>query len=116
MKIESSNMTHEEYFRLNSILSIERTEQVLHALQEAQALDVREYAAYTQEARSGFASEDFLVPEVILLRHLAKHLRGDNKQDLLVIIEVIENELQQLQSGTEYANDQLSNIVRTVTK
>lgn len=112
MNIESSNLTHAEYFHLNGNLSVERTEKALHDLQQAQALDVREYASYAEEARSGFVQEDFLMPEIGLLRDFSKRLRGDNKKELLAYIEAIENELQQLQSSQEYAQDQLENIIR----
>lgn len=116
MNIESSNLSHAEYFHLNGNLSVERTEQALNDLHEAQSFDVREYAPYAQEARSGFVQEDFLLPEIGSLRDFSKRLRGDNKKELLEYIEAIENELQQLQSSQEYAQEQLENIIRAVYK
>lgn len=114
--IESSNLTHAEYFHLNGNLSLERVENVLDDLHQAQDMDVREYADYAQEARAGFAEEDFLQEEISDLHYFAKRLRGDNKKDLITYIEAIENKLQELRGQVEYGNEQLSNIIATVKK
>jgi hypothetical protein len=111
--IEGSNMTHAEYFYLNGKLSEQRTEQLLSALHDAQAFDVREYASYAQEAQSGFPEEDFLAEHTSDLHHFAKRLRGENKKELLAIIErLIQTESDVAQSG-EYGYDQLRKIICT---
>lgn len=116
MFIESSNLSHAEYFLLNGALSEERTEQALTDLDEAISLDVREYAPYAEEARSGFASEDFMQEEVSDLHYFAKRLRGNNKEEFLTYIENIETKLQELRGQVEYGNEQLSKIITTIRK
>lgn len=114
--IEASNLSHKEYFRLNGALSVERTEAMFEEVAEAQAYDVREFADYAIEAQCGFSDEDFLQDEVSDLYAFAKRLRGDNKKDLLSIIEAIENALQQHKNSVEFGYEQLNKIISPVKK
>lgn len=116
MNIESSNLTHREYLHLNGSLSTERAEQALDDLDNAVRYDVREFAPYAQEARCGYASEDFAHEEVKDLREFAKRLRGGNKQDLIMYIEALEYKIQELVQSAEYGNEQLNKIIQTVVK
>lgn len=116
MNIESSNLSHREYLHLNGMLSQERTEQALDDLDNAISYDVREFAPYAQEARCGYASEDFAQEEVKDLREFAKRLRGGNKQDLLMYIEALESRIHELVLSAEYGNEQLNNIIKTIVK
>lgn len=116
MTIEASHLSHEEYVHLNGALSAERTEQILSEYDEAIAMDVREFAPYAQEARAGFAEEDFLQEDVNDLYAFAKRLRGENKKDLLSYIEAIEFKLQELRNSVEYGNEQLSKIISTIKR
>lgn len=116
MFIESSNLSHAEYFHLNGVLSEDRTASVLVELEEALECSVVEYAPYAEEARSGFASEDFMQEEVSDLHYFAKRLRGSNKEELRQYIENIENKLQELRGQVEYGNEQLSKIIATIRR
>ena len=110
--IEASNLSHNEFFRLNGALSQGRTEQVLQELDESESNHVREYLSYAEESRIGFASEDFLQEEMSDLRHFAKRNSGDNKLDLLSYIEAIEFKLQELRGQVEYGSEQLNKIIK----
>ena len=112
--IESSNLTHAEYFHLNGQLSTERTEQLVTELEQAQSFDVREFASYAQEATAGYPSEDFMHEQVSDLHYFAKRLRGDNKQELLRIIEAIDDALQCQFNASDYGRSELHKIISVI--
>jgi hypothetical protein len=116
MNIESSNLTHEEYFHLNGALSKERTEQLITELEEAQAFDVREYASEAQEACAGFPEEDCLQQCILDLQDFAKRLRGENKKDLLMLVEALQHMQSEIASNAEYGYSKLSKIISTVKR
>lgn len=89
--IDCSNMSHEEYYRVNGTLSPARTEQVLDDLLQLDALET--VKAYTTDAHSGYLEEDFLSGQIKSLRALAKSLRGPNRQALLDIISSMEDSI-----------------------
>ena len=114
--IDASNMTHEEYFRVNGKLSEQRTEQLLSTLDEAQAFDVREFASYAQEAQAGFPEEDFLADVISDLHYLAKNMRGDNKKQMLHIINKLDDIAQCQFNAADYGCEQLHKIIATIKR
>jgi len=112
--IEASNMTYAEYYHLNGMLSAERTESILSTLDAAQALDVREYASYAQEAQGGFPAEDFLSEVIEELQAMAKRLRGDNKDSLQHIISKLDDIAQCQFNAADYGREQLHKIIVTI--
>lgn len=112
--IEASNLTHAEYFHLNGKLSEDRTEAILSNLHDAETLDVREYASYAQEACSGFPDEDFLADVISDLHYLAKNMRGNNKEQMLHIINKLDDIAQCQFNAADYGREQLHKIICTV--
>lgn len=116
MTIESSNLTHKEYFHLNGALSVERQEEILESLVDHESMNVQEYAPYAQEASGQYPAEDFLAEHVSDLWALSKRLRGDNKQELTKIIQSIEDALQCQVYATEYGRSELHKIISTIKR
>jgi hypothetical protein len=77
---------------------------------------VREYVPYAQEASAQFPAEDFLSDQVSALQEFAKRLRGDNKKDLLHIIECISDALQCQFYATDYGMAELRKIINTIKR
>lgn len=114
--IEAHNLTHAEYFHLNGALSKQRTEEILSTLHDAQALDVREYASYAQEAQGGFPAEDFLADVLSDLHNLTKFVRGDNKKELLRIISNLDDIAQCQFNAADYGRERLHKIIATIKR
>lgn len=102
----SSNMTHEEFYRVNGTLTPERIDSMFEKCDEAEAW--QDLTPCIQEAHSCFIEEDFLQKEILKLQAFAKRLRGDNKAELLQLIEDMEGEITQAIASAEYGVSELN--------
>lgn len=107
-----SNLSNREHFRLYGTLTPERIETLLDLDEKLQAFDGLE--AHVQEARRQFPAEDFLVPVQDRLHELAKRLRGDNRQEILSIVEQLDDINQCQVYATGYAVDELGKLEKAL--
>lgn len=114
--IQASNMTHEEFYRVNGTLTPERIDAILSERDTLEAFDVREFAPCAQEARGCFIAEDFAQEHLYDLRDIAKRLRGDNRNSLLMLIERLESTIQEACQSAEYGASELDKIISTVKR
>ena len=110
--IDSSNLTHEECFRLNGSLSAARINEMLdtHSAYES----ATECKPCIQEARGSYPAEDFLSGVIEKLNDLRKHLRGDNREALGTIIESLDDLAQTTFYGSEYGRAELDKALEAM--
>lgn len=109
--IHSSNMTHEEFYRVNGTLTPERIDSLLDEKGTLEAFDVREYVPCAQEAKGCFIGEDFMQEHLDDLKDIAKRLRGDNRNSLLMLIDRMESTIQEACQSAEYGASELDKII-----
>ena len=107
-----SNLSNEEHYRMFGTLPADRIEALLDASDKLESLDGIE--AHVSEARCQFPAEDFLVPVQDRLHDLAKRLRGDNRQEVLSIIEQLDDINQCQVYATGYAVEELGKIEKAL--
>lgn len=104
--LDSINMTHEEFYRVNGTLTPERIDSMFNKCDEAEAW--QDLTPCIQEARSCFIEEDFLQNHIQQLQAFAKRRRGDNKAVLLDLIECMEGDITQAIASAEYGASELN--------
>lgn len=108
------NLTNEELFRLTGSLPPERIEGLLD--NAAAAAGLEGIGACVAEAKTCFFAEDALSPILSQLTELAKNLRGNNKQELLGIIESLDDFAQcQFHQG-DYGRDELHKVEKALAE
>lgn len=112
--IDSANMTHEEFYRVNGTLTPERIDSLLDEQSNLESFDVREFTAYAQEARGCYIGEDFAQEHLDDLRDIAKRLRGDNRNSLLMLIDRLQDSVKEAVGNAEYGASELDKIISTV--
>jgi hypothetical protein len=113
MTIEATNLTNEEYYRLNGTLSAERIESLLNITAN---VDDSSPAAYIEEAMGTFPKEDFLESVIKKVRAVAKRVRGDNKDDLDQILLDLEDLQSSVNNNSDYGRSELDNALVDVYK
>jgi len=104
--LNASNLTAAEVFRINGALPVELQETLLR---KAEQLDeARACVAHVQEAAGQYPDEDFLQDAISDLQTLAKRMRGDNRADLLALVEKLETIQTDAHNSTSYGLDELS--------
>jgi hypothetical protein len=101
-------MTHtpEEAHRLGLPFTPEHVELMLDALDQAESGG--DALVYVQEARGSFPKEDCLHDHISALQALAKHVRGENREELKKIIANLEERQSELGRDAEYGLEQLT--------
>jgi len=110
--LTSSNLTHEEFFRLNGTLTQERIEELLDAA--SAALDPGTVAAHVLEARASFPSEDCLSEVLKGLGELAKKIRGANRDACNELFEKLDSLANQINQSTEYGAEELTKALQYI--
>ncbi len=85
--IEGTNLSNNEYYKLNGSLSSDRIEALLDLDGLMEFVSGTHY--YLEEAQGQFPEEDFLCGVVNKLHKLADKLRGDNKAAVLDIVDLV---------------------------
>lgn len=107
-----SNITAQEEFRLTGTVSGERLNGLLErsdALEKLDGLD-----AHIYEANGQYPAEDFLSDVIERLHNLAKRLRGDNKAELLGVIEALDDIGQTTFYASDYGRSELRKALATL--
>ena len=112
MEYVNYNITAEEEFRLTGQVTGERL-QVLLKYSEA-ASKFSDLGGKIQEAYAQFPAEDFLSEIESRLHELAKRLRGNNKEELLGIIESLSDVAQCTFYATECGTNELDDALAIV--
>lgn len=103
--------TAEEFYRLNGYLSRDYAEPLLDAQNKLES--VSGVDSYIQEAMGQYPAEDFLSEIVSDLHALAKRMyKGDNKTELLRIIESMDDALQCQSNASDYGREELHNALK----
>lgn len=103
--------TAEEFYRINGYLSKDYAEPLLDAQNKLDS--VSGVDAHIQEAMGQFPAEDFLSEIVSDLHALAKRMyKGDNKTELLRIIESLNDALQCQLYASDYRREELHNALK----
>ena len=103
--IQASNLTMEEYYRLNGTLTSSMIEELLDlrvAVEEDTGVLV-----HIGEARECYPEEDFLSNHIEGLRAISRRIRGQNKEDLEEAIRALEDLETSTQQETEYGISEL---------
>lgn len=107
-----SNITAKEEFRLTGTVSGDRLDELLdrsEALDKLEGLD-----AHIEEAKCQYPAEDFLSGITDRLHELAKRLRGDNRQEVLGIIEALDDIGQTTFYASDYGRSELGKALEIV--
>jgi hypothetical protein len=100
-----SNATAEEEFKLTGTL---RSSSIESLLDGAAALESYEgIEAHISEAMGQYPAEDFTSELAQRMLNLAKRLRGDNKAEMLAIIESLDDMAQCRFNASEYGRSEL---------
>lgn len=113
--IETSNMSHAECFKLNGDLSLERIEQLIDNQLKEDTLPSVE--CKIEEAVGQFPNEDFLQDIINDIGDIAKRLRGDNKKEMMDIMDRLDEIQMSTLHSSEYGMQELEdalNIIREV--
>ena len=115
--IDSHEMTHSEYLRLNGTLSQERIEQLVTLQEESGLLaeGIDSAKVHIEEGMTQFPAEDFLEPIKSRLVELQKNLRGRNREELSGIIEALDDLAQTTFYGADYGRNELHKAVQALS-
>ena len=107
-----SAMTPAEIYRTNGTLPDKTIEELITAHEKLQAVEGIE--CNIAETATQFPDEDFLQDIISDLQTLAKRIRGDNKSDLLAIIDNIENLQLSTHNEAEYGRSELKQALKAI--
>lgn len=99
------SLTPREHMKLHGALPADQLEDLID-WQERTA-DVSDVACHLTEAGGQYPAEDFLSGPIARLHALAKKIRGDNRSDLLAIIEALDDVAQTTFSAADYGRSEL---------
>lgn len=102
-----TNLTNEEYFRLHNTLPVDRIAELL----DENANKVERDEIPFDDILAQFPEEDFTSTIETRLQELAKRLRGDNRAELLSIIESLQDLAQCQFDATECARSVADDFV-----
>lgn len=103
--LNASNMTAEEHLRMNGTLPLDMMEELAGYPAKLEALESVEH--YMSETMGQFPAEDFLSDPITRLQALAKRVRGDNRDEVLAIIEQLDDIAQTTFNAADYGRDEL---------
>lgn len=110
--IQSSEMTNEEFLRLNGCLSIERIEALIDA--QANIPDTDAACVYIEESMGSLYGEDFLVGITDKWRNLVKNLRGNNREEGSLLLAAMEDLQMDLFNEGDYGRGELHNALKAL--
>lgn len=99
------SLTPREHLKLHGALPASQLEDLIDWRERTE--DVADSTAYLDEARGQFPAEDFLSGPIERLHAIAKRLRGDNRSDLLAIIESLDDVAQCTFNAADYGRSEL---------
>lgn len=100
-----SNMTARECFNLSGTLPAGEIERLLDIGDKFE--EALESGANIEEAMAQYPDEDFARPIESRLQTLAKHLRGQNKEEMEQIIEALSDLSQEISNSAGYGLEEL---------
>ena len=106
----ASNMTLAEEFRMNGALSADSIESLIE--REALLDGLNGIEVKIKEGMTQFPAEDFLQGPIKRLHQLAKKLRGDNRSEVLAIIESLDDIAQCTFNSADYGRSELKDALK----
>ncbi len=108
----NSNLSPREAFRIYGQLP----EQIINRLIDHNEAceDIADCAANIREASSQFPEEDFLSETISDLQKIVKRIRGENKTDLQVAIDALEEIQLTFSRATEYGRKELNEALTVI--
>lgn len=110
--INSSGMSNAEFYRLNGTMTDERIETLLGA--EAAAADRGSVVSDLDEVKAGFPDEDCASALIDRMQQLAKRLRGDNRTELLALVDGLLTLQTSLANNAECGCEKLKDAIRAL--
>lgn len=111
--IDATEMTNEEFYRLNGTLTPARIERILDAEKQVESFEGLE--AHVSEALAQLPAEDFLEPIKSRLHELSKCVRGANRTEVLAIIETLDDLAQCTFNASDYARSELNKLTAALS-
>lgn len=112
MNYQYLSLSPAEHFRVHGTLPTNAIEDLLEAVKSADVLD--DIEAHIEEARGCFLEEDFGQRTKDRLHDLAKRLRGDNKLEVLAILEELTEDIDQEVKSGEYGYDEFKKALGAI--
>jgi hypothetical protein len=106
------NMTPEEEYRLNGVVTGDRLINLLDAATVVESADGA--CSQCQEALGCFPDEGFMGAEIDELDAFAKTLRGDKRDRFLETVNSMKSKLQDQEQAAEYGADELRKAIKTM--
>lgn len=106
-----SNMTAEEMYRATGTLSREKIEELLDA--EAKLTQVKNIEGHLVDAHQ-FPNEDFLAGVTDKVRQVFERVHGENKKDLLHVIEMLDDIGMCTLNASQYGREELKQALDVV--
>jgi hypothetical protein len=95
-----------EHYHLHGTLTPAHIEPLLDA--SAQLAQARAGAAHINEAMAQYPGEDFLQQHLEQLQQLVGHMRGPNRDTLVLIIANLQTQIDSIANDAAYGRDELS--------
>lgn len=107
-----SNLSHEEYYKINGSLSPKRIEDILDTqanLPPREALNT--VRGEIQESQVSGIGEDTLTDIITDVEYLTKWCKGENKSVAMKLLEKLRQMEIQMQSALEYHNEKVASAI-----
>ena len=111
-----SNLSHEEYYKINGSLSPKRIEDILDTqanLPTREALNT--VRGEIQESQVCGIGEDILADALTDVEYLAKWCKGENKSVAMSLLEKLRQMEIQVQSALEYHNEKVTSAIECLS-
>ncbi len=112
--IDYSNMTDEEIYNIHGSLPSARIERMFDTLAFYRSKDYEAAIENIENAEAEIYTAPFLETELKELRALAKKVRGDNRDKLKFLIEMLEDTQRRVIDNLKYATSQLEEALEAL--
>lgn len=106
-------MEPEEHYQAFGTVTEKQLEQLIDKSRLLDAVPIYEIDGTVSEVTGCFPEEDFLDTIVDRLTVLRKNLRGNNRNDIDEILEMLDTIITETQQSTEYGVDELRKLNRS---
>ena len=111
--LNRSILTISEEFQMFGEITGSRAEEAMNAIVMGE--NVPSIKAHIDEACAMFPDEDFTAEIIIEMRGLAKRIRGENRAEMLQLIEKLEAKNEEVWQAAEYGVDELKKALKVIS-
>lgn len=109
-----SNLSHEEYYKINGSLSPKRIEDILDAQANLPTCAVLDTVKGEIQESQVDIGEGVLTDIILDAEYLVKHCKGENKSTALVLLEKIKQLEIEIQSALEYHKEKIDSAIESL--